>query len=517
MKETNSRGFPGATKNAGESANHNGKALAGVSREFRIPISRAKIVGSPYDVDRGEDKICNGLPCQLNQDQAFLNRNMDRFKEESCLGYCDNAPVYRVDGRYSTRTRSGFVEIRESTEDFIYRRREGISQYLVRGGYSALELILGMSDYSGIIEQIEKSGLKGMGGAGFPVVKKWKSMPRDRGSDSNLLVNCHEGEPGTFKDRTILELTPHDVIEGAVVTAIINGLGNIVIAIRADFRNAIQSLESALKEFLKRYETASKRVPILIVSVRGGYVAGEETALMEVIEGKRGEPRLRPPFPTEVGLYGKPTLVHNAETLSMIPQIIVPRSNGISKSFCLTGDVAEPGNYRAALGITAEELLHDLGGSGKGDLKAFLPGGLSGSIFPLSSLGMKLDHDSVREAGGGLGTGAFIGISKERCMVDITGRIMKFFEHESCGKCVPCRLGTKELSGIIHRLRTGQGTMEDLESGKKTASAMIDGSICALGQAAGKTFSDVLERFGEEIVSHTHSKCPEGVCRMVLS
>lgn len=508
-----SRDLLGAIRKVGESGSLDHDAIAGISMQLKVPVSKVKSVSSFYDFDAGEDKMCNGLPCGLNQDQAFLNSNRGRFKEEPCLGYCGHSPVFRINGKYFSRTRSVLTEIRESTAEYMNERREGTAEYLVHGGYSAMEQVLGMSDHSGVIEKVEKSGLRGMGGAGFPVARKWKSISRDRGTESYLLVNGHEGEPGTFKDRVIMELTPHGVVEGSYIVAIVNRLSTIVIALRADYRNAIASMERAMNSFRRRYEDLSRRIPAILTPVGGGYVTGEETALMESIEGRRGEPRLRPPFPTEKGLNGKPTLVHNPETLSIIPKIIASPGYRVTKSFCLTGDVKKPGIYHETLGISAEELLHDRGGTSASDLKAFFPGGLSGSVFPASSLSMKLNFDSVGDAGGGFGTGAFIGIARNRCMVDITKRVAKFFETESCGKCAPCRLGTKEISVVMQKLSSGKGTKEDLEFGKKVATGMIEGSICALGQVAGKTFIDAVTRFSEEFASHVKSACPEGVCR----
>jgi len=252
-------------------------------------------------------------------------------------------------------------------------------------------------------------------------------------------------------------------------------------------------------------------------SLPGSYITGEETALLEALEGRRSEPRSRPPFPAEVGLYGRPTLVQNVETLASIPGLLIdPSGNGETerppKLFCLTGDVRRPGAYSEPLGIPAVSLIETDGGSPAAGLKAFLPGGLSGGLLPASKLDLALDFDAVRKEGCGLGTGAVVAIGADRCIVGVLGTIGEFFRSESCGKCIPCRLGTAKLSELMGLLRAGKATEEDLRDGETVARLMQETSLCALGQVAGKPFLDAMRNLQDEVVAHTRGDCPTHVC-----
>lgn len=485
------------------------KALAD---EFKVPVSQVESLYTFYTDHERRDSICTGLSCMMKRSGGkYSSSEHADLEEESCLGYCDHGPVVRIGMKYYTDGLDSLKEIRESTADFVSEKRTGILEYIKAGGYSSLDILLGSGDSKPVYEMLERTGLKGMGGAGFPVLAKWKSFESTRSNDSVLLVNAHEGEPGTFKDRGILELNPHRVLEGALIAAISNSIKEIVIGLKKEYRNAFESLRTALTELDENYGGAA--LPdIQIVVVGGTYVTGEETALMEAIEGKRSEPRLRPPFPTEKGLTGVPTLVHNAETLSDIAELMYSGGNSIPKRFCISGDVKSPGVYSAGLGITARNLIENYAKESTETIKAFMPGGLSGGILPAEFLGLELDYDSVRKAKAGLGTGALITISKDNCTVKATGNVMDFFSRESCGKCMPCRYGTTELSNIMREVREGKASAGDLEKAKETAQAMIDGSICALGQAAGKVFLDEVHYFGNEMNEHMNGHCPSGAC-----
>ncbi len=331
-----------------------------------------------------------------------------------------------------------------------------------------------------------------------------------------LLVNAHEGEPATFKDREILEREPHRLIEGALLAALGVGAGRVLIGLKSEYENARCSLEVALDEFEPLSELAwpeGTLPPIEIHAVPGPYVTGEETALMEALEGRRSEPRLRPPFPAEFGLNGRPTLVQNVETLAALPRLlgtgtIPPASDSIEKVYCLTGDVARPGAYRHPLGIRVAELIEQDGGSVRETLKAFLPGGLSGGLLPASKLDLPLDFESVRREGAGLGTGAIVVIGRDRCIVEVLENIALFFASESCGKCVPCRLGTAKLEQLLRALRAGRASGSELEEGLVVAQLLQETSICALGQVAGKALVDGMKHFPEEIRAHTRGECP---------
>lgn len=488
--------------------------MENVSSQFNIPVSQVRTVASSYPANKHKDKECVGLPCYLKNNGK---PHPGRLEKVSCLGYCDHGPVVQKAGRYFHAIDSRLEEIGESTEEYVKENVEDIRAYMTRGGYSALEELIGSDDESYVIRKLEDSDLKGMGGAGFPAHLKWKSFKKDNDDEAYLLVNAHEGEPGTFKDRKIMELFPHTVIEGALITAFYNSIGKIFIGLKEEYENSYRSLASAIGELGIKFGgglVAGLLPEIEIIRMGGSYVTGEETALMESIEDRRSEPRLRPPFPTEKGLYGKPTLIHNVETISLIPEILRNGPDRMQKMYCISGDVRKPGTAMTDAGIPADELISEYAGTEPSSVKAFLPGGLSGGFLTSSQIGTRLDSEGVRKAGASLGTGALIALSKDRCMVDITYEISSFFQKESCGKCAPCRLGTREIVDVLNRIRNGLGTKADMETAQETASAMIDGSICALGQVAGKVYLDSTRLFGDEYRDHVSGVCQTGTCSM---
>lgn len=482
-----------------------------LARELGMSPAGLQSILTFYTFDRGEDLVCTGLPCRMNR-QGPDGATGENAREESCLGYCDHAPVLRVNGRFVTDTGSGITEIEEAAPDYVAGHVEGISDYSRRGGYALLERLIGTGDDGGLLQIVEQSGIRGMGGAGFPVHLKWKSFRENRGADSYLLVNAHEGEPGTFKDRQILELRPHALLDGALLAAISNGIDRVVVGIKREYELGHRSLEKARAELLAKFAKSAGSIPdIEIIRAGGSYVTGEETALMEAIEGKRSEPRLRPPFPTERGLDYKPTLVHNAETLSAIASLAISTGE-LLKSYCLSGDVKAPGTYRMKMGTTLGELMASSGTADFSRIKAVMPGGLSGGILPGPNKDLKLDFDSVREAGAGLGTGSVIVLSDQRCMVEAAESVADFFMEESCGKCMPCRFGTRELREILSSVRQGTGSESDLARGEETARMMIDGSICALGQVAGRMYLDAVKHFRQEFQDHFTGHCAAESC-----
>ncbi len=483
-----------------------------IARDFNVPVSRVESLYTFYSPGNGENRICTGLSCKMKRRSVtYASSSLQDMKEESCLGYCDHAPVLKVGGKFVTDGEKGMAEIEESKEEYVTARRETLPVYIERGGYSGLEKILDGEDPASLTRILEKVNMRGMGGAGFPVLAKRDSFAQNNHGESILLVNAHEGEPGTFKDRSIMELNPHRVIEGALLCAISNGIPKIVIGLKKEYSLASGSLKNAIGEMKRKFSNV--QIPeIEVLEVSGTYVTGEETALMEAIEGARSEPRLRPPFPTERGLYGKPTVVHNVETLAVISDLVRSPEASIVKKYCLSGDVNKPGIYSEKLGVTVKDLLQNHGHTSLDRIKALMPGGLSGGILPGSNLDLKLDFESVRAAGAGLGTGAMIVLSDDSCTVDATRNVMDFFKNESCGKCLPCRYGTVELKDVMHHLSEGTATHDELEKAKETAGAMIDGSICALGQAAGKVFLDELRNFEGEVKDHLDGKCAAGIC-----
>lgn len=487
---------------------------AKLAKAHHVPLSRVESLLSFYEADRGEDRICTGLPCLMKRNSGSGTPEPDGMAKSSCLGYCGHAPVMRINGKYVSGTMESYREIPESTGEYVTKMRENIEKYISRGGYTSLNALMVTGSKIDILSMVEKSGLRGMGGAGFPVAAKWKSFIQNRTDDSYLLVNAHEGEPGTFKDREILELNPHAFLEGALITARVNCIWKIVIGLKKEYKLAAESLEKAISEMREMYgvrETKTLLPEITVARVGGSYVTGEETALMEAIEGRRSEPRLRPPFPTEIGLFGKPTLVHNVETLAAVAQLSREKDGSIFKRYSITGDVDAPGLYRIRLGSPAGEVIEKKGKTDPGDVKAIMPGGLSGGILPFTA-DLKLDFDSVRSAGAGFGTGAMIVLSRERCIVDTLLETARFFRDESCGKCMPCRYGTRELVRVLEDVTSGKTSEGELKQAMKTANAMIDGSICALGQADGRVFIDTVTRFGKEFDDHIDEICEARVC-----
>ena len=464
-------------------------------------------------------KVCTGLPCAL-RGSAEARERLEADGLEcggvACLGYCDRAPVVEKQGTYYTLAPNGLHEIEESRAAFVEAHAEGLAEYVRAGGYDGLKAVLKEEDHRRLLAVVEKAGLRGMGGAGFPAHLKWRAVSQSPIHDRVVLVNGHEGEPGTFKDRVIMERSPHLVLEGALIAAHVVGAGRVVIALKTEYRPAASVMGRALHELetFVRESGMSDQLPLISIQVVGGpYVTGEETALLEALEGRRGEPRLRPPFPAEVGLAGKPTLVQNVETLTLLPSLFShPEEHSFRKVYCLTGDIAKPGAYTEHLGIPAASLLEKEGGGTPRGLKAFLPGGLSGGLLPASKVSVSLDFEPVKREGCGLGTGAVISIGEDRCIVEVLDIIGGFFAAESCGKCAPCRLGTLKLSALMASLRQGRATPADLEEGRGLAALMQETSLCALGQVAGKTFSDALKHLEDEIVAHTRGSCPAGTC-----
>lgn len=474
----------------------------------------AENLRSFYSGSGKSPKVCVGLPCKLAQSRfgKALPGDIKESVEVSCLGYCDSAPVMMRDGKYFHLEGDRALEI-EGKEYNL-----SLASYLDNTGFTSLERVLTDPTGDEIRKLARDFSLEGFGGSGFPAWVKWDAVAARASGTKYLVVNAHEGEPGTFKDRVILESRPFELIEAALIAARTVGAERIIIALKHEYIEAERILKKALLESENyiRDKFSGKNFPgIFIERIPGYYITGEESALLEAIEGKRSEPRLRPPYPADVGLYGKPTLIDNVETLVYFLSLLKEHYSGgnkkQNKAYCLTGDVGKPGAYFYPYGTSSEVLIEN-GEANFSDLKAILPGGLSGGVLPAEKARLDLDFKSVRSAGAGLGTGSLIAIGKDRCMVDVMDNVEKFFERESCGKCMPCRLGTKEISGLFSNLRAGKATHEDIERAEETANVMIKGSICGLGQAAGKMFLDSMKNFSGEITEHTNGTCKTGVC-----
>jgi NADH:ubiquinone oxidoreductase subunit F (NADH-binding) len=380
---------------------------------------------------------------------------------------------------------------------------ENIDDYISTGGYLSLRKALGMTG-SEIIEEITRSGLRGRGGAGFPAGQKAKVTFKAVSDNSQkyLICNADEGEPGTFKDRIIMENDPHLLIEGIIITAYAIGSSKAIIYIRGEYTLSIRMINRAIIQAKERgflgeniFDTGFS-IEIEIKHGAGSYLCGEELTLIESIEGKRGNPRIKPPFPAEYGLFGKPTLVNNVETLANIPRIIEKGSAWYSnlgmtsstgtKIFTITGRVKKPGYYEVELGITLRELIYDFAGGIESDrrFKAALIGGAAGTFVDESVLDIPAGYDSFKDAGATLGSGAVIVLDEETDMVKFTRSILNFFKHESCGKCVPCRIGTFYLSDLIDNINGNKiNPSVILDTLVSEAEYMAKTSLCPLGQS----------------------------------
>ena len=402
-----------------------------------------------------------------------------------------------------------------------------LADYVKRGGYEALRKILtqGISQED-VIAEVKASGLRGRGGAGFPTGLKWSFMPRSFPGQKYLVCNSDEGEPGTFKDRDILRLNPHIVIEGMAIAAYAMGITVGYNYIHGEIFEVYQRFEEALEEarqagFLGDNIMGSAfNFQLHAFHGYGAYICGEETALLESLEGKKGQPRFKPPFPASFGLYGKPTTINNTETFAAVPWIIRHSgqayleagkpNNGGTKLFSISGDVARPGNYEIPLGTPFAKLLELAGGVRDGrKLKAVIPGGSSAPVIPGDMMmDLTMDYDAISKAGSMLGSGAVIVMDERRCMVKSLLRLSYFYFEESCGQCTPCREGTGWLYRMVHRIEHGEGRKEDLDLLDSVAGNIMGRTICALGDAAAMPVRGFLKHYRDEFAHHIeHKRC----------
>ena len=386
-----------------------------------------------------------------------------------------------------------------------------LADYVKRGGYSALKRILTENiTPEQVIAELKASSLRGRGGAGFPTGLKWSFMPRQFPGQKYLICNSDEGEPGTFKDRDILRYNPHALIEGMAIGAYAMGITVGYNYIHGEIWDTYARFEDALEE--------ARAAGWLGDRIQG--ICGEETALLESLEGKKGQPRFKPPFPASFGLYGKPTTINNTETFAAVPFVmnlggeayagLGKPNNGGTKIFSVSGDVAKPGNYEVPLGTPFAKLLELAGGMREGvKLKAVIPGGSSMPVLTADvMMATDMDYDSIAKAGSMLGSGAVIVMNETRCMVKSLLRLSYFYYEESCGQCTPCREGTGWLYRMVHRIEHGQGRPGDLEMLNKVADGIQGRTICALGDAAAMPVRAMIKNFTDEFAYHIeHKRC----------
>jgi NADH-quinone oxidoreductase subunit F len=404
-----------------------------------------------------------------------------------------------------------------------------LADYETRGGYQALRRILGKDGSAGltqdqVIATVKESALRGRGGAGFPTGLKWSFMPRKFPGQKYLVCNSDEGEPGTCKDRDILMFNPHIVIEGMIIAAYAMGISVGYNYIHGEIFSVYRRFEEALEE--------ARAAGLLGANILGSdysfelhaahgfgaYICGEETALLESLEGKKGQPRFKPPFPASFGMYGKPTTINNTESFAAVPWIINnggaaylaigKPNNGGTKIFSVSGDVELPGNYEVPMGTPFPKLLELAGGVRRGrKLKAVIPGGSSAPVLPTSiMLDCTMDYDSIAKAGSMLGSGAVIVLDDTRCMVRSLQRLSYFYMHESCGQCTPCREGTGWMSRVVDRIENGEGRPEDMDLLNSVADNIQGRTICALGDAAAMPVRAMIKHFRHEFEYHVEHK-----------
>ncbi len=395
-------------------------------------------------------------------------------------------------------------------------------------GYVAMKKALKMEPVA-VIEEVKTSGIRGRGGAGFPAGLKWSFMPKDtpeRKFTRYLVCNADEGEPGTFKDRAILEYNPHQLIEGCIIASYAMQANTCFIYIRGEFLWLIEKLEAAIEEaraagYLgKNILGSGFDLDILVHRGAGAYICGEETALLNSLEGRRGEPRVKPPFPAAKGAFGQPTTINNVETIAAVPPILrmggaeyaklgTPKNSG-TRVFCISGHVKRPGLYELPLGLPLDFIVNELaGGTPNGKkIKAIIPGGASAPVFAEGEFGTPLDFDSVRTAGSMAGSGGGIVLDEDTCMVQACLRLIRFYAHESCGQCTPCREGCNWMEMVLDRIEHGEGRMEDLDLLANRPSRIGGRTLCALGDAACGPMESILKKFRAEFVYHIeHKRC----------
>jgi NADH-quinone oxidoreductase subunit F len=395
-----------------------------------------------------------------------------------------------------------------------------LDEYRAVGGYDALARARTLEPQA-VIDEITAATLRGRGGAGFPMGRKASLLAKDTGRPTYLVVNADESEPGAFKDRDVMRFTPHRLLEGCLITA--HGIGSeaVFVYVRGEYLHEYEVLKRALAE--TRKAGLLEGVSIIVHRGAGAYICGEETALLESLEGWRGQPRPRPPFPPVNGLYGAPTQINNVSTIALVPKIFelgaeefakigVPSAPGTAV-FSLSGNVARPGNYEKPLGVTLRELIYDVGGGIEGgrELKAVIPGGSSVPVLTPDEIDTPMDYDSIGAAGSFFGSAAIIVVDDRCCMVQLALRAAQFYMHESCGKCTPCRVGTRWLVQLLTKIEAGEAEAADLDLLDDVCDRMLGRSLCALGDFAVYPVSSYLRKYRAEFAAHVAGgACPFG-------
>jgi len=497
--------------------------LVALAKVMNIPMAEVYEVATFYhhfevirDGDVAADltiRVCNGLSCELagasqliEKLPQLLGNPKIKVIAAPCVGRCEQSPIAVVhqNAVVHATTESVLAAVAADQKWQSLTDYEDMDAYIANGGYELLKKVHSKTiEPEKIIQTMESSGLRGLGGAGFPAGRKWRIV-REQAAPRLMAVNIDEGEPGTFKDRTYLERDPHRFLEGMLIAAQVVVIDAIYIYLRDEYHGCRQLLETELVRL-----KANPPCPLPLIELRrgaGAYICGEESAMIESIEGKRGEPRMRPPYIAQVGLFGRPTLEHNFETLYWVRDILQKGADWFSgfgrhgrkglRSFSVSGRVKNPGVKLAPAGITIEELINEYcGGMQEGHtFYAYLPGGASGGILPASMKDIPLDFDTLQPYGCFIGSAAIIVLGHQDAARDAALNMMRFFAHESCGQCTPCRVGTTKAAQLMQAKVWDNQTLEDLNQ------VMADASICGLGQAAPNPVRCVQKYFPLEIV-----------------
>ncbi len=540
------------------------------------------------DIYRSHVLVCGGTGCTSSGSQSVIEKldtEIKRLELEhevkvvrtGCFGLCEAGPiviVYPEGAFYSRVTPDDCREIAEehllkgrivqrllhveenvkkisTTLDEIgfYKKQvrvalrncgvidpEAIDEYIAFDGYKALGTCLAEYSQQQVIDIIKASGLRGRGGGGFPTGLKWEFGYKAQGKQKYIICNADEGDPGAFMDRSVLEGDPHSVIEAMAIAGYAIGASMGYVYVRAEYPIAVKRLQIAIDQ-AREYGLLGERIfssdfafDIEIRLGAGAFVCGEETALMESIEGRRGEPRPKPPFPANRGLFGKPTIINNVETLANIPQIILNgaewfASMGTEKSkgtkvFALGGKIVNTGLVEIPMGTTLREVIYEIGGGIPDDklFKAAQTGGPSGGCIPAEHLDLKIDYDTLTSIGSMMGSGGLIVMDEENCMVDVAKFFLDFTVDESCGKCTPCRVGTKRMLEILENITEGKGKPGDIEKLVELGESIKDGALCGLGKTAPNPVLSTIRYFRDEYEAHINDKkCPAGHCSALLS
>jgi len=530
-----------------------------LSKRIDVPISHLHGVASffphfrltpPPKVDV---RICRDMPCHLRGASRLCTNLETQYRDASdqdvtirgvsCLGQCDNAPAISINDCIFTRATEPGIEqmirgllAREGLPPIVAsheRAKLASDPYLESGGehYAAVRRLVESRDWDSALAALKASGLRGLGGAGFPTESKWQIVRQSPASEKYIVCNADESEPGTFKDRFILTHGPHLVIEGMILAGLITGAQNGILYLRHEYSEQEEILEEEIRrcqrEGLLGFAVLGTELAFdlkLFISP-GGYICGEESALLEAIEGKRAEPRNKPPFPVQQGLWNKPTVINNVETFGNVPSILVRgadwhKGQGVGgcaglKFIGVSGDVIRPGVYEVPMGTPISQVIfREAGGiEGGKNLKAFAPSGPSSGYLPASMADVRLDFKALADAGSMMGSGALVVCAEGTCMLDMALNSTQFFRNESCGKCVPCRVGSQKLVELLSGWTRGEGSANDLDLIDELSNALRLTSICGLGQVVPAPIASVLKHFRDEIEAHIIKReCPSGVC-----